>query len=307
METRVIAALAALLAGLAGVDGARSAGPAPTYGAVPEGPSVLLSDADRKNLYSGVGRLDAEDTVCTAVFAVPGGAVPDDAPAYVLTAGHCVGVWEPDEVIVDGPAPGYEVTFRYFSDGDDRPALGARAIAYGTMKERDIGVVSLEATVGQLRGLGIAPWVIGDDAGAADEPLVVVHAPSGSFLRLSACAAQGMAGEVREHHWRWFDLQRNGCEDVRPGSSGSPVIARSSGRLLAILGTSTRDSEGLEDCALNRPCEPRDAGATVLADMNYAVPVSGLLGCFDAGARFDPALPGCPLDLGGAATPGSRR
>lgn len=277
---------------------ARAAEPAPTYGAAPEGPSVLLSSAGGTSAYRGVGRLDVGSMVCTAVFTVPPGAVPDDAPAYVLTAGHCVEIWGPDEIVRDRLAPAYEITFNYFSDAAERSTFRARAVAYGTMKGRDIAVVALDTTVGALRRAGIAPWQLAAEAGAPDEPLVVVHAPLGSFLRLSACAARGVAGAVREHHWRWSGLQRNACADVGPGSSGSPAIARSSGRLLAIVGTTTRGSEGLEDCALNRPCEPQGEGVTVLPDMNYAVPVSGLVRCFDAAARFDPELQGCPLDLG---------
>lgn len=277
---------------------ARAEEPAPTYGALPGGPSVLLSSAGRTNAYRGVGRLDTGSMVCTAVFAAPPGAVPDDAPAYALTAGHCVGAWEPNDILRDRPAPGYELAFDYFSDAAERPTFRARAVAYGTMKGRDIGVVALDATVGELRRAGIAPWQLAGEAGAPEEPLVVAHAPSGSFLRLSACAARGVAEVVIEHHWRWFDLQRNPCADIAPGSSGAPVIARSSGRILAILGTSTRDSEGLDDCALNRPCEPQGEGVTVLPDMSYATPVRGMVACFDAAARFDPALPGCPLELG---------
>lgn len=281
--------------------------PAPTYGAVPEGPSVLLSSAGRTSAYRGVGRLDVGSMVCTAVFTVPPGAVPDDAPAYALTAGHCVEIWEPDEVVRDRPAPAYEITFDYFSDDAERSTFRARAVAYGTMKGRDIAVVELDATVGALRRAGIAPWQLATEAGAPDEPLVVVHALLGSFLRLSACAARGVAEVVREHHWRWFGLQRNACADIGPGSSGAPAIARSSGRLLAILGTSTRGSEGIEDCALDRPCEPQGEGATVLPDVNYAVPVSGLVMCFDPAARFNPALRGCPLDLGTQGSPGRAR
>ena len=67
---------------------------------------------------------------------------------------------------------------------------------------------------------------------------------------------------------------------------------------MGIINTSTLGSEGLADCALNRPCEADDAGARSRESTSYSVPVTGLGRCFGDDGRFDVGRSGCPLDDG---------
>jgi hypothetical protein len=62
----------------------------PIYGATDGGPSKLLSNADGRSPYRGIVRYLGR-AQCTGVFVATArpGDDPDDAPAYVLTNGHC--------------------------------------------------------------------------------------------------------------------------------------------------------------------------------------------------------------------------
>ena len=224
-----VAVVAASLAGCGGRDA-----PVPTFGAAEGGPSVLLSGSvPEAGSYSGVGRFRGGAT-CTAVFIRPSGDdPPGDAPAYVLTNGHCVGFLAANEVILGGET-GATVTFAFFHDATDRQVrVAARRVAHATMKGQDLAVVELGVGYRELVDQGIRPWGLAGyvPAPGLNEPVVVVGAPlqsdpSLSFLRLAACRAGGRAPVVLERQWHWFDLDRNGCADIAGGSSGSPVLSR---------------------------------------------------------------------------------
>lgn len=90
---------------------------------------------------------------------------------------------------------------------------------------------------------------------------------------------------------------RADCPDIYGGSSGSPVIDRSSGLVVAIVNTTTLGSGGGSDCFLGRPCEVTGSAWSVAPDTSYVMPTTGLAACFDAAGGF--ALGGaCPLDPG---------
>jgi hypothetical protein len=228
----------------------------------------------------------------------------DDVPAYVLTSGHCAGAFGANEVIVERAETGYEVAFGTFADtAGSESDIPSVAVAFATLKGTDLAVVELDATLGELEDGGWRAWRAASEPPAADEPVVVVGAPlnpdgSPSFLRLSACLLEGSAGVVLERQWTWFDALRHRCADVRPGSSGSPVISRRTGRLLGLVNTTTLGSEGLADCALNRPCEADGASAAPLDGTSYAARVDGIEACFDETGRLELGRDGCPLDDG---------
>jgi hypothetical protein len=104
----------------------------PTHGATPLGPSVLLSNADGENAYTGVVRVESRAT-CSGVFINPtaGFGVPSEAPAYVLTNGHCPAFPGPNDVLTDRTSPGRaRVVFEYFVDTTARQyAVPIRRVA----------------------------------------------------------------------------------------------------------------------------------------------------------------------------------
>jgi len=117
---RSVAAAAVVIAASAVVQTSRAV---PTYGASDDGPSVLLSGADGDNPYSGVVRYFGRAT-CTGVFldTVLDEDAAAEAPAYVLTNGHCPAFPGSNEVFVGRTTcitPG-RVVFNFFADTRDR-------------------------------------------------------------------------------------------------------------------------------------------------------------------------------------------
>jgi hypothetical protein len=275
----------------------------PSYGATEAGASVLLSNADGKNAYSGVVRVVGSST-CSGVFVAQAKSVPDDAPAYVLTNGHCADAWGANEVIVDRAVTRYRAVFGYFADTqDEQYEVGSRRVALATMKGQDVAVIELDATHGELRRRGFDPWRPASGRAAEAEPIVVVGAPvmaeaDRSYLRLASCRLRGQVSVLLERQWTWFSFDRSDCTDIYPGSSGSPVISRESGRLLGLVNTTTIGSDGLEDCYIGRPCEAEGGSTRVLKSTSYLTPVTGVESCFDEGGLFQLGRPECPLEDG---------
>lgn len=261
--------------------------------------STLLSNADGANdALAGVGRFDGAAN-CTGTFLDVGGGA--DAPAYLITNGHCAQSWDANGVFIDLPAEGWSATFNYFADNPDAHlTVPAARVAYSTMKGRDVAIVELAATVGELQEQGITPLPL-----AIAEPdgmfrLRVVGAPDTgmpadlAYLREEQCLATGRAN-VFEFIWHFDDTFRNSCQDIYGGSSGSPVFDADLHAIVGLMNTTTVG--GLTPCGLGSPCEVATDGTTWKPDTSYATPVIGLERCFAAGV-FDPLLDACPLDKG---------
>jgi hypothetical protein len=69
--------------------------------------------------------------------------------------------------------------------------------------------------------------------------------------------------------------------------------------MIGLLNTTTRQSGGLPDCVLNRPCEVSGRGVSSREDTNYGPILPNLAPCFDAVTwRFTGPGGPCPLDPG---------
>jgi hypothetical protein len=220
----------------------------------------------------------------------------------VVTNGHCVDFPGTNEVLLDLPGLG-SVVFDYFIDTQARQLrVPIQRIAYATMKGHDLALVELSLRVDELRRAGFEPWRPVLALPAADEPVVVVGAPLQvdsrlAYLRLSACQLEGRAPLVLEHTWRWYAFDRTGCTDIQPGSSGSPVISRLTGRVIGLLNTSNAGAPWYTACQIDSPCEPTGIDVTQPENSSYATPLIGVDRCF-SGGDFDVTAPGCPLDPG---------
>src|SRR5262245_1160287 len=129
-----IAFVAPVAVMLASVVHAYSYPAVPIYGAVDDGPSVLLSNSDGRSPYSGIVRYQGRAT-CTGVFldTIPEGRDPGDAPAYVLSNGHCSDFPGANDVLIDRPSPRGQVIFNYFVDTRNRQVpVAVERIAYAT-------------------------------------------------------------------------------------------------------------------------------------------------------------------------------
>lgn len=279
--------------------------PVPTYGATDNGPSVLLSNADGSNAYTSVVRVQARST-CSGVFIAttdPDDPAGDDRSAWVATNGHCVAFPATNVVLREQPGEGF-VVFNFFIDTTTRQVqVPIRRMAYATMKGQDIALIELSARVRELRRAGFEPWRPVLTLPEPDEPVVVVGAPQQrdprlAYLRLAACPLEGRAAFVYEFTWHWYNFARNRCSDLLPGSSGSPVISRRTGRIVALLNTTNVFAEPYSACQPDGPCEPVGDDAVLRPLTSYATPMIRIDRCFDARGEFNLNGSGCPLDPG---------
>jgi hypothetical protein len=273
---------------------------------------VLLRSADgRYDLYASIGQLQGASMTCTAVLLDTGDSAT--APAYAITNGHCVGIAGPNEVIRDGAAEGVSVAFDWFIDRPEHRVVPVTRVVWAGMRTTDLAVLELEATPGELRGVGVRglrPQAIEGGAGTSID-VVMVGVPVGApvvdipeaerFLRLGTCSLDVDPVLLNERGWLWPNARRNDCPEVLPGNSGSAVLDRATGGLVGLVSTTTFKGERGAECWLGRPCEVNEDGVASLPDTSYAQPVGGLAACFGPDGVF--ALGGsCPLHAGGGIT-----
>ena len=267
--------------------------------------SELVRNASAANdALAGVGQFRGP-LRCTGSLIDPSGSAASDAKAWLLTAGHCISL-EPYGVIRN-QALTAQVQFNFFIDTPDkRVTVRTRAIGWSTMKGTDLGLVELDATLGDLRASGIRPVRLSP---TRPEPgrAVFWTGISGSpipaelqFLRLGRCTL-GRREQVLEGPWIWHDHLLNNCPDLYEGASGSPLFDAESGEIVGVIGTSTllNFEQGPDyDCQRNRPCVARAGGPVMQRDTSYASPIQGIDRCFDRSNALDVQRPGCPLDPG---------
>ncbi len=276
-------------------------------------PSQILSNQDgSQSAYSGVVRVQAA-MVCSGFLVGP--MSNPEAPAYVITSGHCVQDWDQLASSLNfqrnRPSTGaWTVSFRQFRDTPE--ALLQVPIAhvrFSTMRTMDLAVLELGTTLKALIDLGIQPLPLTLEAPPLGSPLRIVGipeeglAPTERYLRLHSCPLEE-ARDVIEGIWYWFQLHSNRCEGIRGGSSGSPLLGRDQAAF-AITSTSTRGSLGLP-CMLGHPCEVRDKAVYDAANTNYAMPLSPLIGCWNKKGIWQASLPSCSLRSDPTVTISSR-
>ncbi|MBK7820610.1 MAG: hypothetical protein IPJ61_05940 [Tessaracoccus sp.] len=316
--TRTIAAGAtlAVVFALAACTGAPPPGPSsPPSGPTTETPDLPGVGAPLPDLapalslaelgaFTGVARLEMGSN-CTGTVVDTG---VDDGPAYILTNGHCTGdVGRPPQSATVG-----EDWFGqgFLLDTHDNPApypVDAEVLEYSTMRGRDVSLVRLTETLGELKTLGIAPIPIVDEEPAPGTKVRNIAAPVQDIaqekwvLRGGDCTLTHQT-DLIEFSWLWRDAWATDCPGVRQGSSGSPLLTVGADgapeAIAAIVNTTTwaADPANGGHCFLNRPCELSPDGPTMVEKTSYAVSVAGIGRCFDAKGSF--ALGGdCPLEV----------
>ncbi|MEE5057025.1 trypsin-like peptidase domain-containing protein [Pseudomonas alliivorans] len=268
-------------------------------------PSVLLENKDgRFNHWNGIGRMESmENRMCTAVLIDTRTDTNVDAPAYVLSSGHCTYV-QPGQAATDLEIEGH-VEFNYFKDipPGKRPVYPLKKIHWSSMRGVDLALLELQAPLSRLLEDGITPMKLSGTAAQTGSEVLSVSAPlapNGHTLRLSACEVDAVVNII-EHPYAWNANLRNRCEDVLPGSSGSPLIDRHTNTIIGIMGTGTRGATEQSRCFADSPCEVSDGKATWSADTTYASPIDVLHACFVEGV-FERSLPTCRLQTDARVT-----
>lgn len=246
-------------------------------------PSRLLLNADRSSdQWNGVGRISSRKGLsCTATLLdTRSDDSPRDAPAYVLTNGHCI-TRQNGLIVTDSKIEG-AVQFNFFTDTTPR-RYPLKRISWSSMQGVDVAIVELEPTLESVMNDGIRPLRLATRMPENGEDIYWVGAPlyrDSGHLRMAACVHQP-SGEILNQPWVWRHSVSNRCKDVDTGASGSPLIARSSGEVYAVVNLVTQPpSSGI-------PPEDEDElppGFPPLAhDSNFGSPVTELSRCFISG------------------------
>lgn len=265
--------------------------------AQPFGASRLASPNDA---LTGVAKFDN----CTAFAIRPSPETPSGAPAYLITAGHCID--QSVTAVTRDRAVNKTAIFHYFAGATSgQVRVRAPLAVYSTMKGTDLAIVRLDATLADLAGRGIRPFTLAADSPAGGEAVNSAGVPFDSippaeqYLRTADCAV-GATAELVEGRWHWWQMLRHDCSDIRGGSSGSPLIARRTGEVVGVVTTTNTGAvftTGDFRCFTNQPCEVIRGGFAYRPETSYAAPVNGLTRCFDSRGEF--VLGGaCPLDEG---------
>ncbi|MFE9402732.1 serine protease [Streptomyces sp. NPDC006530] len=216
---------------------------------------------------------------------------PND-PALVLSNGHCLesGFPGPGEVIVDQPST------RSFSllnaSGSKVTTLRASKVAYATMTDTDISIYQLTKSYAQIQsGYGISALTLNDAHPTQGSAIKVV---SGYWKRTYSCNVDGFVYRLKEGDWTWKDSVRytSSCNTIG-GTSGSPVIDTTTGKVVAVNNTGNEDGQR---CTENNPCEvDQNGNVTVRQGINYAQETYIIVPCIGVGNKIDLSRAGCTL------------
>jgi hypothetical protein len=216
----------------------------------------------------------------------------DSAPALVLSNGHCLetGFPDPGEVIVGQSS---SRTFSLLNSAGTKVAtLRASKVAYSTMTDTDITIYQLTSTYATIKNsYGISALTVQDTHPVAGTAITVA---SGYWKRLYNCSIDGFAYRLKEGDWTWKDSVRytSACNTIG-GTSGSPVVDQSTGKVVAVNNTGNEDGE---TCTVNNPCEVDASGnVTVREGINYAEETYQIPACFTTGNLLNLSASGCVL------------
>ncbi len=253
-------------------------------------PSMVLLNADgSRDHWNGIGRIRSQSgSNCTATLIdtrAPDG--PPQAPAYVLTSGHCINR-QNGLIITDGEIEG-SVQFNFFTDSTAR-SYPLKRINWSSMQGVDLAIVELQPSLGSLIDDGIQPLALASEMPEQGQEVLWVGAPldkDTGHLRMAACV-HNPSQEVLEQPWVWRHTVSNQCRDVDTGASGSPLLTRDNGEVYAVVNLTNQASSGnaTEDLSDEIPGFP-----PMLADSNYGSPVTLLKKCFVVGVlSTDPTI-----------------
>jgi hypothetical protein len=238
---------------------------------------ALQNHDQRYSLWSGVGLLkNAIGQTCNAVLLDTrnrqGKAV---GPAYVVTSGHCVYFSFGTATI--NQAIEASVTFNYFHDTPaQQRTFRVKTALWSSMVGTDLALLEVDAPLASLITEGITPLKLASSASAGAREVINVGSPSGfrqKGLRMSVCQETSTNSFV-EHPGVFPGALKNRCNDLQYGSSGSPMLDRTTNEVTSIVSkvAAVIKKDILNNCQNVSACEA--------AKFNYSYTPGDLHYCF---------------------------
>ncbi|MBD1589839.1 trypsin-like serine peptidase [Pseudomonas typographi] len=231
--------------------------------------ATLLTNTDGQNdRFMGIGRLDNQ---CTAFLI----KTPPTKKAVAITNAHCVDL--EDGQIVTHRKEVHTIEFGAFK-GSQPVFATAEQLLFANRRRHDLALLRLNVTLAQLQARGVQPLEIANKATPIGHDLVIAGYPNNGEqidLQLSTCVRQPVGGDI----WK---IQRHGlqhdCLNVNPGASGSPIIDRASGEVIAVSSHVLGDESGgygglvtdLKGCFNGRLPKPKNCVLLPAHDMQIS-------------------------------------
>ena len=215
----------------------------------------------------------------------------DTDKAMVLTNGHCVKFIPPGEVLYKQAS---RKNFGLLSaEGKKIATLRSTTLLYATMTKTDFALYELDSSFKEISdNYGIEALSLDRNIAAIGTKIEVI---SGYWKRGYSCEVETFSDYLQEGDWLFeqsLRYSRPGCE-VIGGTSGSPVIAAGTRRVIAVNNTI---NERGQKCSLSNPCEIDELGNIVFEKgYGYAQQTSWVYTCRDNDGKLDLSLEGCLL------------
>lgn len=247
-------------------------------------PGRVLNNQDGLyDYWGGVGRIQSP-TRCVGTLLdtrVDGVA---KGPAYVLTNGHCVS-WDGGEILRNTDFEG-TIQFKFFTGQESTAkAYPFKKVNWSSMRGVDLAILELQASLASVIEDGVQPLLFGQRPDEGTD-ILVVGSKGIDPLQVAACQLES-SPEVVEGVWVWRHTMKNKCKGIGPGSSGSPIIERSTNKIVGLL--NTEYDYGAYQCGIHMPCQIKD-GKFYTEITNYGISTDRIDRCFVDGVfSEDPA------------------
>lgn len=212
--------------------------------------------------------------------------------AMMLTNGHCYegGFIAAGQVLQNRSSSRSGTLLN--SSGGSLGTVRADRVLYATMTGTDVTLYRLTSTYSTLQSrYGVAALTLSSTRATAGTSMSI---PSSYWRQIWNCKIDTFVDTLREDQWTWHDSIRydTACDTIH-GTSGSPIVDGTTGRIIGINNTGNDDGEM---CTLNNPCEVAADGTTrAYQGQSYGEQTYWFTTCLNGSRTIDLTVPGCLL------------